>query len=104
VIHPAHFQIIEKVREISLKLSRKEGFVTDRGIRMFRLAQQGKINPSKARIELFCQIKDHGPWETVVGNLLKGSWCKKCADQGRIFTWADVFERGLTENPNMVFT
>ena len=97
-------KLIDIIKELGLRKSGIQGIVTERGIRIFRAALEGKIAPTSARVELFCQIEGHSPWEALVSNVIsKGTWCRKCAAERRAFTWADAYVKGLTKNPSAMF-
>ncbi len=92
------------IRDIGLKKSGKEGIVTEKGIKMFRQAQEGKTPPGEVKLELSCQIEGHQKWEAFFYNILdRESWCRKCAANRRTFTWMDAYLRGLNKNPSMEF-
>ncbi len=83
------------VKETGLSKYGIEGLITDRGMQILREALAGNIPLSKAKFEIWCQVKDHEPFTVWWGNLKKGGYCRQCSADGRAFTYSDAVKRGL---------
>ena len=88
-------QIDRLVKETGLSKYGIEGLITDKGVQLLRDALAGNIPLSKAKFEIWCQVKEHKPFNAWWGNLKKGQYCRLCNADGRAFTYSDAIELGL---------
>ncbi|MHA1489468.1 MAG: hypothetical protein ACTSRI_07415, partial [Promethearchaeota archaeon] len=86
-------EIEAHVKNIGISKTGVEGKITPRGIEMYKRAIEEGIYPSKAMIEVDCQIKGHKPWETRVYNLKPDKWCSKCLS---------IINKRIIQNPEKV--